>query len=179
MGRTRLRRERRRLQMPEERTDAQTFKGSPLTLVGPVLERGTAAPDFKLVKNDLSDATLASYAGKVKILNVVPSLDTAVCDAQTRRFNEEAANLGSEVVVLGVSRDLPFAQKRWCGAAGVAPLSPASMVFPRSPRRRRSAPAFTSRRRVDAGLPGPSRSCRAGRGRPRPSSPRRRGRRAR
>ena len=105
--------------MPEERTDAQTFKGSPLTLVGPVLERGTAAPDFKLVKNDLSDATLASYAGKVKILNVVPSLDTAVCDAQTRRFNEEAANLGSEVVVLGVSRDLPFAQKRWCGAAGV------------------------------------------------------------
>ncbi len=105
--------------MPEERTDAQSFKGNPLTLVGPILECGTAAPDFKLVKNDLSDATLASYAGKVKILNVVPSLDTPVCDAQTRRFNEEAANLGDDVVVLGISRDLPFAQKRWCGAAGV------------------------------------------------------------
>ncbi|MCH8852394.1 MAG: thiol peroxidase [Planctomycetes bacterium] len=105
--------------MPEERTDAQSFKGSPLTLVGPVLECGTAAPDFKLLKNDLSEATLASYAGKVKILNVVPSLDTPVCDTQTRRFNEEATNLGSDVVVLGISRDLPFAQKRWCGAAGV------------------------------------------------------------
>lgn len=105
--------------MPEERTDAQSFKGNPLTLVGPILECGTAAPDFKLVKNDLSDATLASYAGKVKILNVFPSLDTPVCDAQMRRFNEEAAGLGDDVVVLGISRDLPFAQKRWCGAAGV------------------------------------------------------------
>ena len=105
--------------MPEERTDGQTFKGNPLTLLGPALECGTSAPDFKLVKDDLSDATLASYAGKVKILAVVPSLDTPVCDAQTRRFNEEATSLGSDVVVLGISRDLPFAQKRWCGAAGV------------------------------------------------------------
>ena len=105
--------------MPEERTDAQTFKGNPLTLVGPVLECGTAAPDFKLLKNDLSEATLASYAGKVKILAVVPSLDTGVCDTETRRFNEEATALGNDVVVLGISRDLPFAQKRWCGAAGV------------------------------------------------------------
>ncbi len=105
--------------MPEERTDAQSFKGNPLTLVGPVLECGTAAPDFKLLKNDLSEATLASYAGKVKILAVVPSLDTGVCDTETRRFNEEATNLGSDVVVLGISRDLPFAQKRWCAAAGV------------------------------------------------------------
>ena len=105
--------------MPEERTDAQTLKGNPLTLVGPVLECGTPAPDFKLVKDDLSDATLASYVGKVKILTVVPSLDTPVCDTQTRRFNEEATALGNDVVVLGISRDLPFAQKRWCGAAGV------------------------------------------------------------
>lgn len=105
--------------MPEERTDAQSFKGNPLMLVGPILECGTAAPDFKLVKNDLSDATLASYAGKVKILNVFPSLDTPVCDAQMRRFNEEAVGLGDDAVVLGISRDLPFAQKRWCGAAGV------------------------------------------------------------
>jgi thiol peroxidase len=105
--------------MAEERTDAQSFKGNPLTLVGPILECGTSAPDFKLVKGDLSDATLASYAGKVKILNVVPSLDTPVCDTQTRRFNEEAAGLGGDVVVLGISRDLPFAQKRWCAAAGV------------------------------------------------------------
>ena len=105
--------------MPEERTDAQSFKGSPLTLVGPILESGTAAPDFKLVKDDLSDATLATYADKVKILCVFPSLDTPVCDTQVRRFNTEAAGLGGDVVVLGISRDLPFAQKRWCAAAGV------------------------------------------------------------
>ena len=105
--------------MAEERTDAQSFKGNPLTLVGPILECGTAAPDFKLVKDDLSDATLATYAGKVKILSVFPSLDTPVCDTQMRRFNEEAAGLGGNVVVLGISRDLPFAQKRWCAAAGV------------------------------------------------------------
>ena len=80
--------------MPEERTDAQSFKGSPLTLVGPILESGTPAPDFKLVKDDLSDATLATYAGKVKILTVFPSLDTPVCDTAMRRFNEEAAGLG-------------------------------------------------------------------------------------
>jgi thiol peroxidase len=105
--------------MPEERTDAQSFKGNPLTLVGPTLECGTAAPDFKLVKDDLSDATLATYAGKVKILSVFPSLDTPVCDTQMRRFNTEASGLGGDVVVLGISRDLPFAQKRWCAAAGV------------------------------------------------------------
>jgi len=105
--------------MPEERNDVQTLKGNPLTLVGPALEAGSPAPGFELVRNDLTDATLGSYAGKVKILNVVPSLDTPVCDTQTRRFNEEAAGLGSKVVVLGISRDLPFAQKRWCGAAGV------------------------------------------------------------
>ena len=104
--------------MPEERTDAQSFKGTPLTLVGPILESGTAAPDFKLVASDLSDATLATYDGKVKILCVFPSLDTPVCDTQVRRFNTEAAGLGGDVVVLGVSRDLPFAQKRWCAAAG-------------------------------------------------------------
>jgi thiol peroxidase len=90
-----------------------------MTLIGPALESGMKAPDFKLVKNDLSEATLATYKGKVKVLNVVPSLDTGVCDAQTRRFNQEASAFGDDVVVLGVSRDLPFAQKRWCGAAGV------------------------------------------------------------
>lgn len=105
--------------MLKERPDVQTFKGNNMTLLGPALESGTRAPDFKLVKNDLSEVTLASYKGKVKVLNVVPSLDTGVCDAQTRRFNQEAGAFGDDVVVLGISRDLPFAQKRWCGAAGV------------------------------------------------------------
>lgn len=105
--------------MLKERSDVQKFKGNKMTLLGPALESGTKAPDFKLVKNDLGEATLATYQGKLKVLNVVPSLDTGVCDAQTRRFNQEATAFGDDVVVLGISRDLPFAQKRWCGAAGV------------------------------------------------------------
>ncbi len=105
--------------MPEERNDVQTFKGTPLTLVGPALEVGTPAAEFTLVANDLSEVNMRTFAGKVKILNIVPSLDTPVCDRQTRRFNEEAAALGDRVVVLAISRDLPFAQKRWCAAAGI------------------------------------------------------------
>jgi thiol peroxidase len=105
--------------MSEQRTGVQTFKGNAMTLLGPALELGTAAPDFSLTRKDLSTATLQTFAGKVQVLNVVPSIETPVCDAQTRRFNEEAAGLGDGVVVLGISRDLPFAQKRWCGAAGI------------------------------------------------------------
>jgi thiol peroxidase len=96
-----------------------TFKGNPITLVGPTLKAGDKAPSFTVNKNLLETATLADYAGKVKLISVVPSLDTGVCDAQTRRFNEEAAKLGDNVVVLTVSVDLPFAQSRWCGAAGI------------------------------------------------------------
>ncbi len=105
--------------MAQERTDAATFKGSPLTLIGPRLQAGEAAPDFTVSKNLLEQASLKDFAGKVKLISVVPSLDTGVCDAQTRRFNEEAAALGEQVVILTISMDLPFAQARWCGAAGV------------------------------------------------------------
>jgi thiol peroxidase len=102
-----------------QRHGAVTFKGDPLTLVGDELKVGEAAPAFSLVANDLSAKTLADYAGKVAVIITVPSLDTPVCDTETRRFNEEAAALGDGVRVLAVSLDLPFAQKRWCGAAGV------------------------------------------------------------
>jgi len=102
-----------------ERTGELTFKGGPLTLLGPRLSAGDTAPDFTLLANDLSPVSLKDSAGKVRILSVVPSLDTGVCDQQTRRFNEEAAALGNQIVILTVSADLPFAQSRWCGAAGV------------------------------------------------------------
>lgn len=105
--------------MAQERTGAATFKGNPITLIGPQLKVGDAAPDFTVSKNLLEDASLKDFAGKIKLISVVPSLDTGVCDAQTRRFNEEAAGLGDDVVVLTISADLPFAQARWCGAAGV------------------------------------------------------------
>ena len=103
----------------KERTGLATMHGNPLTLLGAGVAVGDKAPDFGLLKNDLSPATLKDYAGKVLILSVVPSLDTPVCDMQTRRFNQEAAALGDGVRVLTVSMDLPFAQARWCGAAGV------------------------------------------------------------
>ena len=101
------------------RKNVITMKGTPLSLVGEELQVGQEAPGFQLVANDLSEKTLDDYRGKVKIVSVVPSLDTSVCDTQTRRFNEKSAQLGEDVVVLTVSADLPFAQKRWCGAAGV------------------------------------------------------------
>lgn len=105
--------------MAQERTGVATLKGNPITLVGPELKVGDKAPDFTLNKSLVDEVTLADFAGKVKLISVVPSLDTGVCDAQTRRFNEEASNLGDNVVILTVSMDLPFAQARWCGAAGV------------------------------------------------------------
>lgn len=105
--------------MTQERASVATFKGNPITLVGPELKVGDTAPDFRLNKNLLEEVTLQDFAGKIKLISVVPSLDTGVCDAQTRRFNQEAAGLGEDVVILTVSADLPFAQARWCGAAGV------------------------------------------------------------
>ncbi|MRG87708.1 thiol peroxidase [Salinibacillus xinjiangensis] len=94
-----------------------TFKGNPVTLLGEEVQVGNQAPDFTVLANDLSEKSLKDYQGK-KLISVVPSLDTGVCDAQTRRFNEEASNLDN-VTVLTVSMDLPFAQKRWCGANGI------------------------------------------------------------
>ena len=97
---------------------AITFKGNPVTLVGQEVKVGDQAPNFTVLANDLSEVTLDSSKGNVRLISVVPSLDTGVCDAQTRRFNEEAAHLGN-VKVLTISMDLPFAQKRWCGANGI------------------------------------------------------------
>jgi thiol peroxidase len=94
------------------------MRGNPLTLIGPELATGQKAPDFKLVDNSLKDVTLADTGSQVRIISVVPSLDTPVCDAQTKRFNEEAAKLPG-VSIISISMDLPFAQKRWCGAFGV------------------------------------------------------------
>lgn len=101
----------------QERKGAATFKGNALTLIGPELKAGDKAPNFQLLGGDLSPVTLESFKGKTKLVSVVPSLDTPVCDLQTKRFNEEASKLPSGVVVLTVSTDLPFAQTRWCGAA--------------------------------------------------------------
>jgi thiol peroxidase len=102
-----------------ERTGLITTKGNPLTLVGDEVKVGDKAPDFTVIDNGMQPVKFSSFAGKVVIISVVPSLDTPVCDAQTRRFNTEAGKLGSDVVILTISMDLPFAQKRWCGAAGV------------------------------------------------------------
>ena len=101
-----------------ERPGATTMRGNPLTLIGPELRVGESAPDFAAVDTGLQPVTLASTGGNVRIFSVVPSLDTPVCDMQTKRFNEEAAKLPS-VEILTISMDLPFAMKRWCGAMGV------------------------------------------------------------
>lgn len=107
-----------------------TLKGNPFTLEGAAIEVGQAAPDFTLVKNDLSELKLGDTSG-VRIFSVVPSLDTPVCDQQTRRFNEELASLPG-VSIYTVSADLPFAQKRWCGAAGIDKVVTASDYRDRS-----------------------------------------------
>ncbi len=96
-----------------------TMKGNPLHLTGEGLSVGAEVADAELIATDLSAKKLSDYRGKVVVLSTVPSLDTSVCDTQTRKFNEQAAGLGDDVVVLTVSMDLPFAQKRWCGAAGI------------------------------------------------------------
>ena len=96
-----------------------TFKHNPVTLLGNEVKVGDQAPDFTVLANDLSPVTLKDSEGKIRLFSVVPSLDTGVCDAQTRKFNEAAAELGDNVVIYTVSMDLPFAQKRWCGAAGI------------------------------------------------------------
>ena len=104
--------------MPE-RTGIITMHGNPLTLIGNEIKSGDVAPDATLIDNDLKPVNISSYKGKVCVISSVPSLDTPVCDIETRRFNQEAEDLGEDVIILTVSMDLPFAQKRWCGAAGV------------------------------------------------------------
>jgi len=102
-----------------ERKGIVTMKGNPVTLVGNEIKVGDKAPDCNLAANDLSAVSISSFGGKVCIVASVPSLDTAVCDMETRRFNEEAGKLDPNIVILTISMDLPFAQKRWCGAAGI------------------------------------------------------------
>ena len=105
--------------MAEERTGVITMKGNPMTLLGPGLSAGDAAPDFAVIDQGLQAVNLASTSGKVRLFSVVPSLDTPVCSVQTKRFGEELSKLPDGVQVCTVSADLPFAQKRWCGAEGV------------------------------------------------------------
>ena len=102
-----------------ERTGLITMKGNSLTIVGKELKEGDVAPEFEILDNDLSPVSFSSFRGKICVISSVPSLDTPVCDMETRRFNEEAGKLGEDIQILTISMDLPFAQKRWCGASGV------------------------------------------------------------
>ena len=102
-----------------ERPGVVTVDGGSVTLLGSELKVGDPAPDFIALDNDMSPVAFSSFSGKTCIISAVMSLDTSTCDIETRRFNEEASRLGLDVVVLTISMDLPFAQKRWCGAAGV------------------------------------------------------------
>lgn len=102
-----------------ERTGIITMHGNPLTLVGNEVNIGDMSPEATLLDNDLNPVTISSFRGKICVISAVLSLETSVCDIETRRFNQEAAELGEDVSILTISMDLPFAQKRWCGAAGV------------------------------------------------------------
>lgn len=103
----------------KENTGLVSMGGNPVTLLGNLAKEGDDAPDFVVQGNDMGNVKLSDYKGKTIIISVVPSLDTGVCDLQTKRFNKEASELGEDVAVLTISMDLPFAQARWCGAAGV------------------------------------------------------------
>lgn len=100
-------------------TTSVTMKGKPVKLAGPLPAVGKMAPEFVAVDTDLAEVSLGDYRGKVVVLLAVPSLDTSVCSRETHHFNEAAAGLGKDVAILAVSMDLPFAQKRWCGAEGI------------------------------------------------------------
>jgi len=102
-----------------------TLKGNLISTIGALPAVGSKAPDFRLTKGDLGDASLGDFAGKVKILNIVPSLDTGTCAASARAFNK-AADTMKGVVILTISRDLPFAQKRFCEAEGIKSVVPLS-----------------------------------------------------
>ena len=102
-----------------ERKGLVTFMGNPLTLIGNEVKVGDTAPDFVALDNNLSPVKLSSFRGKICVLSSVPSLDTPVCDMETRKFNESAGRFGKDIAILTISMDLPFAQKRWCAAAGV------------------------------------------------------------
>jgi thiol peroxidase len=103
----------------EERFGAVTTKGKPLTVLGEARQVGDKAPDFTLTANDWTKVSSDEFAGKVRLFSVVPNLSTGICDAQTRRFNQEAADFGDDVVILTISGEPPQNQRQWCGAAGI------------------------------------------------------------
>jgi thiol peroxidase len=115
-----------------ERPNGTTFKGNPLTLIGPEIRVGDKAPAFTARSQDLKPFTLDDTRGKIRLFSAVPSLDTPVCDVETRRFNLEAAGFGDKVEIVTVSVDLPFAQKRWCGAAGIDKIKVVSDYYDQS-----------------------------------------------
>lgn len=123
--------------MPDARPNAVTLRGNPVTLVGPEIKLGQPAPDFTAVDNSLASVKFSDAKGKVLILSAVPSLDTPTCDTETRRFNMEAGKLPGGVEVWTISMDLPFAQKRWCAAAGASAVKTLSDF-----RERSFAPAY-------------------------------------
>src|SRR5688572_5147424 len=100
---------------------AVTFKGNPMTLEGNAVKVGDSAPDFTAVDNGLQPVKLSDFKGQTVIISAIPSIDTGVCEMQTKRFSDEAAKLNAKV--LTISMDLPFAQKRWCGAQGAVNLT--------------------------------------------------------
>ncbi|MBI4201099.1 MAG: thiol peroxidase [Chloroflexi bacterium] len=104
--------------MPQERTGAYKMRDNPLTLLGPEMKVGAKAPDFSVVGNDMKPITLDSSKGKARIIATVQSLDTGVCDQESKKWNELASQLPN-VEILVVSKDLPFAQRRWCNSSGV------------------------------------------------------------
>lgn len=103
----------------KERFGLITLKGQPVTLLGDSIQEGETAPDFQVVDNDLKPFSFSTLGDKISIITSVPSLDTPVCNLEARRFNQEATALGDNIRILVISMDLPFAQKRWCAAAGV------------------------------------------------------------
>ncbi len=102
-----------------ERKGVVTVRGNPITLIGPGLKVGDKAPDFVILDKELKEIKLKDFAGKIKLISVTPSLDTSVCDAQMRWFNQEAAKLPDSGVVMNISMDLPFAVGRYCTTAGI------------------------------------------------------------
>jgi thiol peroxidase len=104
----------------KERFGLITLKGQPVTLIGNGIQEGDTAPDFQAIDNNMKLFNFSSIGEKITIITSVPSLDTPVCDLEARRFNQEAAGLGPDIRILVISMDLPFAQKRWCAATGVA-----------------------------------------------------------
>jgi thiol peroxidase len=104
-------------------TERVSFKGNPLTLVGRILKTGTPAPDFKGTSQELKEVTLLDFKDKIKVITSFPSIDTPVCDMQVKEFNKRATALSNEVVILGISKDLPFAQKRFCDSFGIKNIS--------------------------------------------------------